>query len=150
VFSSNFLATSIGRGAPPDPHPRTDDRSNLFRQGWLVKATKIVGTAAIIVTLYCSTAFRTSVNGGLPARGSGMQTKLLPVKQAQCITTLQPKLWYMGSTPKKQCAPPLFNFSGGAPGSLGMLIHWSRAVTLKTIFACVKAAPLGTPVVPPV
>jgi hypothetical protein len=88
--------------------------------------------------------------GGLPARGSGIQTRLLAVRQAICIAMLQPKLWYMGSTRRKQCAPPLFSRSGAAPVSWGIHIQWSRAVTLKTMFAWVRAAPLGTPGVPPV
>ena len=47
-----------------------------------MKATKIVGTAGIMVGLYFWTALSTSVNGGSPALGSGMHTSRLPDAQA--------------------------------------------------------------------
>jgi len=57
----------------------TDDRSNLLRRGWLVKATKMVGTAAMMVTLFCSTGvnnggdifYGIDLHGGRFGRGCG-------------------------------------------------------------------------------
>ena len=60
----------------------------------------MVGTAGMTVGLYFCTAFNTSVKGGFPARGSGIQSNLLPVPQADNMAQVRPKLWYQGRTPR--------------------------------------------------
>ena len=100
VLSSKRRQTSGGMGAPPEKQPMSEVRSYFCTWGWLVKAMKIVGTAGIRVGRSRSTSFRTSVNGGVPARGSGTHSSRLALALEASRAQVMPKTWYHGSTPR--------------------------------------------------
>ncbi len=92
VFSSKRRQTSGGSGAPPEKQPMREVRSYFSRCGWLVKAMNTVGTAGMSVGRCFCTILSTSVNGGVPARGSGTQISRLALAQEESMAQVIPKL----------------------------------------------------------
>ena len=74
VTASNALATSGGSGAAHELHMLTDDRSYFPTSGWVAIPAYRAGTQLKTVPLVFSNSFSKSERGGLPDRGSGIQT----------------------------------------------------------------------------
>ena len=119
--------------APPDMQRRSVDASALSaRFAWSI-ALYIVGTPWNTVT-----RSRSMISSAFSGSKRGIIVTVAPLRTAQFIVQVWPKVWKSGSAPSSTSS------CEKRPSV------WAEIVQFLRRFGCVSSAPLGWPVVPDV
>ena len=129
-FLSNFSATSLLNGAPPQLNLRNELKSYLLVKSDFSNVRIMVGDTGMSLTLYLSTTFNTCSKSNL-----SVKTNVFPHRNS-FINKKKPKTWNKGSVSNET-----------ACGSSSAELFWKAAIGAIT-FLWVNDTPLTLPVVP--